>query len=60
MTKNRILGVIGVLWGGGMLLARLARGGDVAANEAFATGQTIGLVFGALLALVGLYYLIKG
>jgi len=61
MTKNRILGLIGVLWGGGMLLARLARGSSAAAaNEAYATGQTIGLVFGALLLLVGLYYLIKG
>jgi hypothetical protein len=61
MTKNRILGAIGVLWGGGMLLARLARGaGDAAANEAYAAGQMVGLIFGALLFLVGLYYLIKG
>ena len=43
MSKNRILGAIGVLWGGGMLLARLARdAGDAAANEAYAAGQTIG------------------
>jgi hypothetical protein len=61
MTKNRVLGLIGVLWGGGMLLARLARGaGEAAANGAYAAGQTVGLIFGALLFLVGLYYLIKG
>jgi hypothetical protein len=61
MTKNRILGLIGVLWGGGMLLARLARGtGSAAANDAYAAGQTAGLVFGALLFFVGLYYLVKG
>lgn len=61
MTKSRILGVIGVLWGGGMLLARVARGaGDAATNEAYAAGQMVGLIFGALLFLVGLYYLIKG
>ena len=61
MTKNRILGAIGVLWGGGMLLTRLIRGAsDVTANNAYASGQMVGLVFGALLFFVGLYYLVKG
>jgi hypothetical protein len=61
VTKNRVFGLIGVLWGGGVLLARLARGSaDTAANAAYASGQMVGLVFGALLLVVGLYYLVKG
>jgi hypothetical protein len=61
VTKNRIFGLIGVVWGGGIVLARLARGSaDAAANPAYASGQTTAVVFGALLFVVGLYYLIKG
>jgi hypothetical protein len=61
VTKNRIFGLIGVVWGGGIVLARLARGSaDAAVNPAFASGQTTAFVFGALMLLVGLYYLIKG
>jgi ankyrin repeat protein len=61
MTKNRIFGLIGVVWGGGILLARLARGSaDVAVNPAYASGQTTAVVFGTVMLLVGLYYLIKG
>jgi Na+-driven multidrug efflux pump len=61
MTKNRVVGLIGVLWGGSMLVARVTGGSaGAAANDAFATGQAIGLVFGALLFFVGLYYLVKG
>lgn len=61
MSKDRILGLIGVLWGGGVLVARVAGGpAEAAANGAYAYGQMAGLVFGALLLLVGLYYVIKG
>ena len=58
-TRNRILGGIGVLWGGGILLFRLF-GSQPAAAGAYGAGQTAGLVFGGLLFVVGLYYLIKG
>lgn len=60
MTRNRILGAIGALWGGWALLARSSSSGGGVGNSAYETGHTIGLVLAALLAIVGLYYLIKG
>jgi hypothetical protein len=59
-TRNRIFGLIGVLWGGVVLLTKLFGGGQPAAGGAYAAGQSAGLIFGALLFFVGLYYLIKG
>ena len=58
--RNRILGAIGVVWGGLILLRRLTSGPPVDGNGPYASGQMIGLVFAALLVLVGLYYLVKG
>ena len=61
MTKNRIVGLIGVVWGGGIVLSRLARGtAGAAVDPAYDAGQTTAVVLGALMLLVGLYYLIKG
>jgi len=57
--RNRILGLIGVLWGGGVVLSGIMRGIPEGHN-AYQAGQIGGLIFGALLFLVGLYYLIKG
>jgi hypothetical protein len=57
--RNRILGAIGVIWGGLMLVSALLRGGPQGSG-AYAAGQTAGLVFAVLLVLVGSYYLIKG
>lgn len=59
MTRNRILGAIGFIWGAGVLISRVA-GSEGAAEGAYATGQSAGLIFGALLAVVGLYYLVRG
>jgi hypothetical protein len=61
VTKERLLGLLGVLWGGGILVAGLTRDAvEATAGPAYATGQTMGLVLGALLFFVGLYYLITG
>ena len=57
--RNRILGAIGVLWGGGILVSALLRGG-AQGSGAYAAGQTAALVFAALLVAVGGYYLLKG
>ena len=57
--RNRILGAIGVIWGGASILRSLLRGG-VQGEGAYATGQLAGMVLGGLLFSVGLYYLIKG
>ena len=54
--RNRVLGGIGVLWGGLILLGRLSEGGA----GAYGAGQVVGLVFAVLLLVVGLYYLVRG
>ena len=59
MTRNRIFGLIGTLWGAGIVVSKIAGSNPQAQNEAYATGQNVALVFGALLFIVGLYYLIK-
>jgi hypothetical protein len=57
--SNRLIGVIGVLWGGGILLFRLLSGGQAQAKGAYAAGQGIGWIFGLVLFLVGIYYLAR-
>jgi len=56
--RNKILGLIGVLWGGGILVSAFLRDAPGGSN-AYAAGHTAGLVFGGLLFLVGAYYLFK-
>ena len=56
---KRILGAIGVLWGGFILVSAFLRGG-FQGQGAFAAGEVAGLVTGALLFVVGLYFLVKG
>lgn len=58
--RNRILGAIGVLWGGLILLGRLSAGRAVDRAGAYGAGQTVALVFAVLMLLVGLYYLVRG
>lgn len=57
--RNRVFGGIGILWGGGVLIAAFARGGPQGAG-AYGAGQTAGLLFGGLLLVAGLYYFFKG
>jgi hypothetical protein len=57
--SNRLLGTLGVLWGGGILLFGLLGGGKVEGKGAYAAGQTTGWLFGLLLFLGGIYYLAK-
>lgn len=57
--RNRIVGAIGVIWGGAILLFGFLKGAPEGGG-AYAQGQGAGLVFGALLFMAGLYFLIKG
>jgi hypothetical protein len=57
--RNRILGAIGVIWGGLILLGRLIGGSPEEGAGAYAAGQMTGVVFGVLLLVVGLYYLTR-
>lgn len=56
--RNKILGAIGVIWGGGILVSAFLHGGPQGSG-AYAAGQTAGLIFGFVLLLAGVYYLLK-
>ena len=56
--RNKIFGVIGVLWGGAILVSAFLRESPQG-SESYAAGYTAGLVFGALLFVVGGYYLLR-
>ena len=56
--RNKILGIIGILWGGGILASAFLRDAP-AGSDAYAAGHTAGLVFGGLLFLVGAYHLFR-
>jgi hypothetical protein len=58
--RNRILGAIGVLWGGLIRLGRLKGGHAVQGAGAYAVGQAVAVVLAVLMVLVGLYYLVRG
>lgn len=58
--RNRIFGLIGVLWGGFILATKMSGGAAQSGNAAYQTGQNIALGLGVLLFVAGLYYLIKG
>jgi hypothetical protein len=58
--RNRIFGALGVLWGGAVLIYALTKDEAPRGTNAAAAGNTAGTVFGGLLFVVGLYYLIKG
>lgn len=57
--RNKIFGVIGLIWGGGILVSTFFGGGDAAGSGAYAAGHTAGVAFGALLFIVGGYYLFR-
>ena len=58
LTRNRIFGTIGAIWGGGVAISGLFR--ILSDNVAYAAGQIAGYVFGAVMFAAGLYYAIKG
>lgn len=59
MVSNRFLGIIGVLWGGGILLFGLLNGGHDKGGGPYAAGRSIGWLFGLVLLVAGIYYLAK-
>ena len=59
--RNKIVGGIGVVWGGAVVVSGLLRGqAESTGSSAYQTGQMTGLIFGGLLFVMGLYYLLKG
>lgn len=57
--RNRVFGVIGIVWGGLILVSGPMRG-SFHESEAYGQGRSAGLIFGGLLFAAGLYYFIKG
>jgi hypothetical protein len=56
---QRLLGVVGVLWGGGIFLSGFLSRGQAGGSGAYATGQSSAWIFGLLLFLAGIFCLIK-
>jgi hypothetical protein len=59
MTRNRVFGLIGVLWGGAIIIGRVLGLSAASGTGAYAAGQVAGLGFGILLLIVGAYFLAK-
>ncbi len=61
--RNRVLGAVGVLWGGAMVAHWWFAYRSSAASDTYPVGyqagQAYAVVFGAVLFLTGLYYLFK-
>jgi len=56
--RNRIFGAIGIIWGGGIIVSAVMRGGPQG-QGAYAAGQLGGFLFGGLLLAAGLYTFFK-
>jgi len=56
--KNKIFGGIGMVWGGLLVLNWILRGGPVG-SSAYASGQFVGVILGALMAIIGAIYFFK-
>ena len=59
-SRNRTFGLIGTIWGGSVVMRSVLSGPAASSNGAYAAGQNGASIFGALMLIVGLYYLIKG
>jgi hypothetical protein len=59
MTRSRILGAIGLVWGSGVLISRAMAHEAAVADGAYAAGQSAGLVV-VRSSRSGLCYLVKG
>jgi hypothetical protein len=55
-TRNRISGIVGVVWGGLILLGAAGHG---IGGGAFGAGHLIGLLFGVVLLVAGVSYLLN-
>ena len=57
--KNRIVGVIGVLWGGAIVGRWLLTDSSTMGSSAYQGGQSAAALFGVLMLMAGLYYFFK-
>lgn len=59
MTRSRIFGVIGILWGGFILIRFATRGGQIEGSGAYAAGGSAAVIFGVLLLAAGIWALVS-
>ncbi len=57
--RNKIFGVIGVLWGGAILFRWLTSGNPSGSSSAYQAGQSGAAIFGALMFGVGMYCILR-
>jgi hypothetical protein len=57
--KQKVLGVIGVLWGGAVLFRHFHQGGGIDLSSAYAAGQSTGLIIGVLMFVAGVSALVR-
>ena len=57
--RNRIMGIIGILWGGGVLVSFMMREEGIWGGS-YGLGQLFGLLFGLAMFVAGIYYVAKG
>jgi hypothetical protein len=57
--KNKILGAIGILWGGAIVVRWFLTSTADSGNVAYQAGQGIAVVLGGLMLAAGLYYFFK-
>lgn len=57
--RNKIFGGIGILWGGAILFRWLTLGISSGGSSEYQAGQSIAVIFGALMLIAGLYYFFR-
>jgi hypothetical protein len=58
--RDRIFGLVGVVWGGLLCLRLFTKGITPTGDAAFDLGRGIGALMGALMLIAGVYYLAIG
>ena len=58
IVRNKIVGGIGILWGGGILASWLA-GGSGGGSGAYQSGQGAAVIFGLVMFVAGVYFFFR-
>jgi len=57
--RNKIFGGIGILWGGALVGRWLTSGTPSGVSSDYQAGQSVAVLFGAMMLLAGLYYFFR-
>ena len=57
--RNKIFGGIGILWGGAVLFRWFTSSTPNGGSSAYQAGQSVAVIFGALMLVAGLYYFFR-